>query len=109
MIPVDIGPHPEAPHHYIAMGKPKDWSEDDCGELCVRRVGATGDLLFEPAVRVVRNDLPSGEFIYPAFMSEWRPTEEELARLNKGEPVRMLISGNGLPPVALWVREESEI
>ena len=109
MIAVDIGPHPDAPDHYIRMGKPEDWSDEDCGTLAIRRVAATGDILFEPAARIVRSDLPSGESIYPAFLSEWRPTEDELHRLNKGEPIRMLVSGNGLPPVAMWVREESEV
>jgi hypothetical protein len=109
MIATDIGPHPDAPDHYIRMGKPADWDEQDCGTLAVRRVGATGDILFEPAVRIVRSQLSSGEEVYPAFMSEWRPTEEELHLLNKGEPVRMLVSGNNLPPIALWVRDDSEI
>lgn len=105
----DIGPHPDAPDYYIRMGKPSDWNEKDCGSLAVRRVAATGDILFEPAARIVTNQLPSGEQVYPAFLSEWHPTEEELARLNAGVPIRMLISGNGLPPVALWVRQEGEV
>ena len=108
MNPSDIGPHPEAPEHYIRMGKPADWDEQDCGSLAVRRVAATGELLFEPAARVIRAQLPSGDEVYPAYMSEWLPTLEELERLNKGEPVRMLISGLALPPVALWVREDNE-
>lgn len=109
MIPADIGPHPDAPDYYIRMGKPEDWDESDCGTLAVRRVGTTGDILFEPAVRIVRSDLPSGETIYPAFMSEWSPTPDELDRLNMGEPIRLLVSGNGLPPMALWVRGEDEV
>ncbi len=109
MTPLDIGAHPDAPDFYIRMGKPESWQEEDCGTLCVRRVGATGDMLAEPAARLVRSQLPSGEEVYPAFMSEWQPTEDELARLNAGEPIRMLISGNGLPPVALWVRGEGEV
>jgi hypothetical protein len=109
MIPVDIGPHPDAPNHYIVFGKPKDWKEEDCSVLATRHVGVTGDVLYEPAVRVVRSPLPSGEDVYPAFLSEWRPTEEELHRLNKGEPLRLLVSGNGIPPVAMWVREEDEV
>lgn len=109
MIPGDIGPHPDAPDYYVRMGKPESWDDKDCDVLGVRRVAATGDLLFEPAARIVRNPLPSGEVVYPAFMSEWHPSEEELARINTGEPVRMLISGNSLPPVALWVRGEGEV
>jgi hypothetical protein len=109
MIPSDIGAHPDAPDHYIRMGKPDDWDDADCGSLAVRRVATTGDILFEPAVRIVRSDLPSGESLYPAFMSEWVPSIEELALLNAGQPIRMLVSGNGLPPVALWVRSGDEV
>lgn len=106
---IDIGPHPQAPDHYIRMGKPADWNEEDCGSLAVRFVGVTGDILFEPATRIVRSELPSGEEIYPAYLSEWSPSQDELDRLNMGEPVRLLVSGTGLPPVALWVRGEDEI
>ena len=109
MQPTDIGPHPDAPDHYLRFGKPPEWDEQDCADLCVRRVAATGDVLYEPAVRVVRSELPSGDHYYPCFMSEWRPSPEELERLTKGEPIRMLISGTTLPPVSLWVREEGEI
>lgn len=115
MIPNDIGPHPDAPNHYHSFGKPREWSEDDCGTLTVRRVGATGDILFEPATRIVRTDLPSGESIYPAFMSEWVLSAEERERLHNlldtGGPIsfRMLVSGNGLPPVALWLRGDEEV
>lgn len=109
MIPADIGPHPDAPDHYIAMRRPEDWADEDCGTLTVRRVGATGDLLHEPAARVVRDDLPSGETLYPCFMSEWSPTQDELDRLNMGEPVRLLVCGNSLPPMSVWVRGQSEI
>lgn len=109
MIAIDVGAHPDAPDHYIRFGKPEDWSDEDCGTLAVRRVGVTGDILFEPAVRIVRSQLPSGEEIYPAFMSEWVPTQEERELLISGQPIRMLVSGNGLPPVALWVRAEDEL
>lgn len=109
MMPTDIGPHPAAPEHYIVMGKPKDWDDDDCSSLSVRRVGATADVLHEPAARVVRSELPSGEEIYPAYLSEWTPSHAELALLMAGEPVRLLISGNALPPCALWVRGGDEV
>lgn len=108
MIPSDIGPHPDAPDHYIRMGKPANWDEEDCGSLAVRFVAATGDLFYEPAVRIVRNELPSGQEVYPAYLSEWMPSEEERARIAAGEPIRMLVSGTGLPPIALWVREDGE-
>lgn len=109
MIPADIGPHPAAPDHYIVMGKPANWDENDCGKLAVRTVGATADVFYEPAARVARSQLPSGEEIYPAFLSEWTPTKEELALLNAGEPVRLLISGRNLPPCSLWVRTGDEV
>lgn len=109
MKPGDIGPHPDAPDHYLTFGKPAEWSEEDCQSLCVRRVAATGEVFFEPAVRLVKSVLPSGQEVYPAYMSEWQPTPEELDRLIKGEPIRLLISGNSLPPVAMWVREKDEI
>lgn len=108
MIPGDIGPHPSAPDHYIALGKPSSWKDEDCGTLAVRFVGATGDILFEPAVRLVRSQLPSGEEIYPAYLSEWIPTERELELLAAGRPVRLLISGAGMPPISAWVPEEDE-
>lgn len=106
---IDIGPHPESPDLYFSFGKPPSWQDDDCGTLTVRRVATTGDILAEPATRIVNALLPSGETYYPAYMSEWEPTPEELERLNAGLPIRMLVSGNALPPVALWVRGEDEI
>lgn len=104
MKPIDIGAHPDAPDHYLSFGKPADWAEEDCGTLTVRRVGATGDLLHEPAARVVRSDLPSGEQVYPAYMSEWVFSPEEKLLIAAGKPLRILISGNSLPPLAAWVR-----
>ena len=115
MIPTDIGPHPDAPDYYFPMGKPKSWNDEDCGTLCIRRVGATADMLTEPAARIVRQELPSGEDIYPAYQSEWVMTEEERTRLRRllddEAPIalRMLVSGTGLPPVALWLKSEGEV
>lgn len=110
MTPIDIGPHPDAPEFYITMARPPSMTDEQCGSLTVRRVGATGDMLSEPAVRIVRQDYADGSPpVYPCYMSEWVPTPEELARINAGAPVRMLIVGGGLPPVSLWVREIGEI
>lgn len=109
MIPVDIGPHPDAPNHYLTMRRPPSMTDEECGSLAIRLIAATGDMAAEPAARVVRQDREGGEPIYPCFMSEWRPTDDELLRLNKGEPVRVLVVGNGLPPMSLWVRGESEV
>lgn len=109
MTPLDIGPHPDAPQHYISMGRPPSMTDDQCGSLSVRRVAATGDVVCEPAVRVVRQEWENAPDLYPCFMSEWQPTPEELEFLNAGQPVRMLIVGNGLPPASLWVRGTDEI
>ncbi|UIS25260.1 hypothetical protein [Erythrobacter phage vB_EliS-L02] len=108
MNPIDIGPHPEAPDYYMKMGKPESWSEADCGVLCVRRMAATADMLVEPAARVHRQILPSGEEVYPVYVSEWMPTAEELELLKAGQPIRMMVSGTSLPPVAMWVKGSEE-
>ena len=34
----------------------------------------------------------------PGFVSAWRPTPEELVRLNLGEPIFLSILGASLPP-----------
>lgn len=109
MIPSDIGPHPDAPQHYVEMKRPPSMTDDQCGSLTIRRVGATGDMLSEPAQRLVRQDYEDAPSIYPCFMSEWVPTPDELERLNAGQPVRMLLVGNSLPPASLWVRGTDEI
>lgn len=115
MLPSDIGPHPDAPNQYISMGKPAGWSDEDCGTLTVRRVGATGDMLYEPAARVVRDDLPSGEVVYPCFMAEWIPTTEERAQMHallmadRPIAIRTLIVGNGLAPMSVWVKGWEEV
>lgn len=115
MIPTDIGPHPDAPAYYMPMGKPKEWNEEDCGTLTVRRVGATGDLLHEPAARIVKDELPSGDVVYPSFLAEWVPSEDErdrlITKLLEGDPIsfRTLIAGNGLPPMAIWLKGDEEV
>lgn len=108
MIPADIGPHPDAPDYYLSMGKPPSMTDDECGSLCVRRVGATIDMIQEIPVRIVSDGLP-GERVYPAFMSEWFPTLEEKERIIAGYGVRMLIVGDNLPPSNLWVRGTDEV
>ncbi len=109
MTPIDIGPHPDAPQHYVEMKRPPSMTDSECGSLSIRRVATTGDMVSEPAQRVVRQDRDRGEPFYPCFMSEWMPTPEELERLNRGLPVRMLLVGNALPPASLWVRGDDEI
>lgn len=115
MIPADIGPHPDAPNYYTRMGKPEGWADEDCGTLGIRRVGATGDMLYEPAARIVRDDLPSGDVVYPCFAAEWVLSEDEkdrlLQKLLDGDRVafRTLICGNGLPPMSLWLKGDEEV
>lgn len=114
MIPNDIQPDPDFPNAYAPFGKPESMNDEDCGTLTVLRVGATGDILHEPAARIVSSNPPSGDSVYPCFMSQWSPTQEERERLHNlldsGEPIdfRMLIVGNGLPPVSLWLRDRFE-
>ena len=47
----------------------------------------------------------------PAMMSSWEPTPDELARINAGAPVELLIVGTVHPPVEVRVgyppREEA--
>lgn len=38
-----------------------------------------------------------------SVLTAWRPTPEELVRLNLGEPVFLSVCGEGMPPVALMV------
>lgn len=109
MNPIDIGPHPEAPDFYMKMGKPEKWDEADCGTLCVRRMATTADLLAEPAARVHRSALPSGAEVFPVYVSEWMPTPDDLELLKAGQPIRLMISGSALPPVAMWVKGAAEV
>jgi hypothetical protein len=39
----------------------------------------------------------------PCFISAWRPTPEELVKLNLGEPIFLSILSGALPPHALTV------
>jgi len=105
----DIGPHPDAPDFYLNMRKPESWAEEDCKTLGVRYMAATADKLIEPAARVHKQQLPSGEEVFPVYVSEWQPDAADLERLAAGEPIRLMISGSGLPPVAMWVKSENEI
>ena len=36
-------------------------------------------------------------------VTAWRPTPEELVKLNLGEPVFLYVSGRGMPPVGVTV------
>lgn len=39
-----------------------------------------------------------------AVMSAWMPTPEELARLNAGEPVYLILFGTTMPPAYVGVK-----
>lgn len=41
-----------------------------------------------------------------AMVTAWRPTADELARLNAGAPVYLSLLGNAWPPANLWVGGE---
>ncbi len=44
------------------------------------------------------------EGMYYTLESAWIPTPEELALLNAGRPLVLVIAGRGMPPVKLEVR-----
>jgi hypothetical protein len=43
----------------------------------------------------------------PVILSYWKPTPKELAELNAGGHVRLIIVGEAMPPVALAVVDEA--
>ena len=55
----------------------------DCSSLCVRDVETTDGVRF--------------------MISEWAPTADELAALNRGETIKLWISGSAHPVVTLTV------
>ena len=40
---------------------------------------------------------------HPVTVTAWRPTPEELVKINLGEPVFLMVWMNGMPPVAVTV------
>ena len=67
------------------LGAPLGWKPDeqgDCVHLAIRDI-----------------DTSAG----PAMMSLWEPTPDELARLNAGAKVSLLVVGNIHPPVSVSV------
>lgn len=65
--------------------KPEGMTEEQCGDLEVWRGNVP---------------LPGGQ-IYPAIISCWRLSPEELAEVNKTGVVWLEIISNGMPPVSL--------
>ncbi len=52
---------------------------------------------------IVRGEYPNGQKIVATF---WMPDAEELAALNRGEPVQVIIWGVTMPPVCILVGSE---
>ena len=73
---------PQANHTF---GKPSDMTDDQCGALRVyhRNVDIEGEK-------------------FPASTSAWKPSEEDLARLNAGGFIYLDIISSGHPPVAVY-------
>ena len=69
---------------------PKDSKRGECGAL---------------PVLIVDDIHPFGR----TFFSYWRPTPEELAKLNAGEHVRLAIHGGAHPPVWIDVQKIEEL
>ncbi len=72
------------------LAKPQGWDE--------RRHGECGSLL-------IRDDIHGGQ---PVMLSRWVPTEVELAMLNNGGSVELMIVGRAHPPVSLVARGPGE-
>lgn len=72
----------------MVLAAPRDWNEERNGEC------------FDLPIRaeVLNNSLPS-------LTSAWKPTADELARLNAGAPVHLRIISRAHPPVMLEVGE----
>lgn len=52
---------------------------------------------------IVRGEYPNGQKIVASF---WMPDAEELAALNDGEPVQLILWGVTMPPAYLTVGNE---
>jgi len=61
---------------------------DECGDL---------------RVRIEKRPLGDRGDLYWAIVSAWKPSPEELARLNSGAHVHLVIIGASMPPVCLEV------
>lgn len=52
---------------------------------------------------IVRGEYPNGQKVVASF---WTPDAEELAALNRGEPVQLIVWGVTMPPVYLTAGSE---
>lgn len=69
------------PESNTVMRRPDGWTEDECCDVHAYR-GEAADK-------------------HPVIITAWKPTPEELVRLNLGEPIYLCVWGQGMPPVAL--------
>jgi hypothetical protein len=67
-----------------SFGKPQEMRDDQCGTL-----------------RVKRGFTDVGGDVYPVNTSGWKPSEEDLARLNAGGLIYLNIFGSGHPVVSV--------
>ena len=58
---------------------------------------------WDPKVDGVKCQTLPAHYDGQKFTSQWRPTAEELAALNRGEPVFLQVYGESHPPVAVFV------
>ena len=72
------------PTNNRVLGAPTGWSQEElrCNAIPITDVDLDGT---------------------PVVVTYWRPTEEELAAMNRGEYVQLSIIGRTMPPVAILV------
>ncbi len=72
------------PSNNSVLGAPEGWDQKElpCGALPITRTECDG---------------------FPAVVSFWRPTAEELAQLSAGGTVALWVIGSTMPPVSLTV------
>jgi hypothetical protein len=72
------------PSNNAVLGAPAGWDQKElpCGALPITRTQCDG---------------------FPAVVSYWRPTAEELRALNAGAPLALWVIGGTMPPVSLTV------
>lgn len=72
------------PEAHQTLGQPPDWDEAKYGVV--------------EGLRVAR--------ISGTIMSVWQPTDEERAAIANGASIELYVFGDGMPPVAVEVRNE---
>jgi len=73
------------PNATRVLGAPSDWDKSKQGACC--------------GLPIQDMDTSAG----PGMMSLWEPTPDELARLNAGAKVSLIVLGTAHPPVSLSV------